>query len=170
MRLANFAMRNSIASPEPLAVTGFTSQYYLTSGENPERVGNGSMQAAPVGAYKTKTGMIRLLCVTDRMFRRLCEEVLERPELLADPSFATNPARVEHRTALQEVLDAAFSTDTREHWMAKIHAAGVTAGAVNLMSEALESQDAKARELVRSVPHPTAGTVRVVASPFQHAR
>ncbi len=150
-----------------VAMLGNVGQYYLTSGQDPARLGNAHPAAVPVGLFKTGTGPFYLACGTDRLFRQLCLAVLRRPDLADDPRFATNSARVVHREELFALLEAVFATDTREAWLGKLRAAGVPAGAVRPISEALESEEVRARGLVRTVKHPAAGDVRLLASPLR---
>jgi crotonobetainyl-CoA:carnitine CoA-transferase CaiB-like acyl-CoA transferase len=150
-----------------LAVLGNVAEYYLTSGENPPRMGNEHPAAIPVGLFKTKTGPFYMACGTDRLFHQLCREVLGRPEMIEDPRFARNTARAKNREALFNFLDDLFLTDTCEHWLGKLEAAGLPAGPVRSVSEALESSDARERGMVAHVKHPTAGDLRIVGSPYR---
>ena len=43
----------------------------------------------------------------------LCVDVIDRPDLLDDPRFATNEARVEHRDLLEPILEEAFAARAR---------------------------------------------------------
>jgi crotonobetainyl-CoA:carnitine CoA-transferase CaiB-like acyl-CoA transferase len=148
-----------------VAMLGNVGQYYLTSGQDPARLGNAHPAAVPVGLFKTRTGPFYLACGTDRLYRQLCDAVLRRPDLVADPRFSTNSARVVNREALFAVLERIFAGDTRESWLARFEAAGVAAGAVRPVSQALESDEVRERGLVATVPHPTAGAVRLLRSP-----
>lgn len=150
-----------------VAMLGNVGEYYLTSGQDPARLGNAHPAAVPVGLFKTRTGPFYLACGTDRLYRQLCERVLGRPELADDPRFATNSARVLNREALFALLEQTFAADTREAWLARLAAGGVPAGAVRPVSQALESEEVRERGLVTSVPHPTAGEIRLLSSPFR---
>jgi crotonobetainyl-CoA:carnitine CoA-transferase CaiB-like acyl-CoA transferase len=63
--------------------------------------------------------------------------VLGRPQLAADPRFATNPSRVEHRDALAAELTAALAGRAADEWAAQLADAGVPCGPINDVSEAL---------------------------------
>jgi len=149
-----------------LAMLGNVGQYYLTSGRDPERLGNAHPAAVPVGLFRTATGPLYLACGTDRLFRRLCG-ALDRPDLAEDPRFATNTSRVVHRAALFAELARIFAGAPLEHWLARLEAAGVPAGPVRAVSAALESEEVRARGLVATAPHPTAGAIRLVVSPLR---
>jgi crotonobetainyl-CoA:carnitine CoA-transferase CaiB-like acyl-CoA transferase len=150
-----------------VAMLGNVGQYYLTSGRDPARLGNAHPAAVPVGLFRTSTGPFYLACGTDRLFRQLCVAVLQRPDLADDARFGTNTARVAHREALFALLDDIFAADSRERWLERCHAAGVPAGPVRPISEALESEEVRARGIVREVDHPTAGPLPLIASPLR---
>jgi crotonobetainyl-CoA:carnitine CoA-transferase CaiB-like acyl-CoA transferase len=150
-----------------LAALGNVGSYYLTSGTEPARLGNTHPTAVPLGLFDTKTGPFYLACAADHLFARLCRDVLDRPDLLADTRFATNPARVVHRGEVMAVLGAIFAGQTREHWLDRLRAAEVPAGPVRGLAEALESDEVRRRGMVVTVPHPTAGEVRLLGSPYR---
>ena len=140
---------------------------YLLTGECPTRAGNGSQVAQPAGNYPTADGDIMLTVGSDRLFRDLCESVLGRPDLSADPRFATNSDRVENRAALDTALAAVLVTRPRVAWMERLREAGVPAGEIATVAEALESPLTAERGLVVDATHASLGTVRTIASPMR---
>jgi len=142
------------------------AQHYLCSGENPARTGNAHAVAVPAAAFRASDGMFYLACGTNRLFALVCREVLDRPELIDDPRFRTNPDRYANREALTVLLNDIFAGDTLANWMRKCRAAGVAAGPVRTVSEALESPEVRERGMVRTVNHPTAGALRLVGTPY----
>ena len=143
------------------------AQYYLTSGEEPQRSGNTHSVAVPAAAFKASDGMFYLACGTNNLFERLCRNALERPELLDDERFRSNVERLANRDMLMALLEDIFAEESLGHWTAKFRAAGVPAGPVRTVSEAMESDEVKERDMVVTVPHRTAGEVRLVGSPFK---
>lgn len=151
-----------------ITMLGNMGTYAMAVGTNPPRMGNGFPTVAPVGAFKGSDGLVfYLACGTQRLFENLINDALGRPDLLADPRFATNGARVENRDALMALLNEAFETQPRAAWVEKIRAAGVPAGPVRDIGEALASPEVMAAGLVRETEHPTAGKVRLPASPVR---
>ncbi|HYP40125.1 MAG TPA: CoA transferase [Chloroflexia bacterium] len=139
---------------------------YLISGEVPSRYGNGHPNIVPYQTFATSDGWVVVAIGNDRQWQRFCLAI-ERPALLADPRFATNHARVEHRATLVPILEAIFRTRTTNEWVALCAEADVPAGPVNTVDRALNSPQALAREMVQSVDHPGIGLVRMVASPLK---
>ncbi len=145
-------------------------QYYLTGGENPPRAGNSHPSAVPVNAFHGSDGaQFYTACGTQNHFRILVEDVLTRSDIMADPRFATNAERVVNRQALSDILADIFRTKPRDHWVAAIQAAGLPAGPVRTVSEALESPEVAAAGLVQTLAHPIAGNVRLLRSPLNLA-
>ena len=95
------------------------------------------------------------------------EKVIERPELLQDPKWRTNSARAVNRAEVMATLEAIFAADTRDAWVTRCRKAGVPAGPVRSVAEAMESPELKERDMVVTVPHPTAGTLRMLGTPFK---
>jgi len=77
---------------------------WLCSGRTPGRLGSAHPNIAPYDKFAAGDGEIFLGIVNDGQFRRFCKQV-EREDLLADPRFATNAARLEHAAALRGELE-----------------------------------------------------------------
>jgi formyl-CoA transferase len=139
---------------------------YLISGEMPARYGNEHANIVPYQTFATSDGWVVLAIGNDRQWQRFCFAI-ERPDLMADPHFATNHARIEHRATLVPILEAIFRTRTTDEWVALCAGADVPAGPVNTVDRALNSPQSQARDMVQSVSHPGIGPVRMVASPLK---
>lgn len=101
------------------------------AGEAPGRVGLHHPSIAPYGAYGFRDGEIVICIQNEREWRRFCEGVLERPELLSDERFASNVARVANREALDREIDRAFSALGKDHLIGRLNSAGIAYGMVN---------------------------------------
>ena len=80
---------------------------------------------------------------------------LEQPELLADPRFASNALRVEHRVALVALLERAFGGAPTAAWLERLSVAKVPIGAVNSVGDAFELPQARHRGMVVDLPYTT---------------
>lgn len=146
------------------------NQHYLATDENPPRLGNEHPSAVPVALFQSQTGPFYLALGNDRLFQMLCENVIDRPDLLQHSDYATNTARVAHRESLMAELSAIFATNTRAHWLGRMLDAGLPAGAVRTVSESLNAPEVAERGMLTNVPHPTASTVRLVKSPVRFSQ
>ena len=137
------------------------AQNALVTGEEPGRFGNAHPSIAPYQPFRAADGWIAVGAANDGLFARLCD-VIGRPKLTADERFATNAARVRNRAELLPLLEESFATRSAEEWAAELDAAGVPAGKIRGVLEALR---AAAPATVR-VTHPTAGELDLVGTPF----
>lgn len=149
------------------AVLGNFAQGYFCTGEDPVRTGNTHAVAVPASAFHAKDGMFYLACGTDRLFNSLCKDVIDRPEWIDDPRFKSNPDRLANRDEVMRLLSEIFAEKPLDYWMPKCREAGVAAGPVRSISEALESPEVAERDMVVTVPHPTAGDIRMLGTPYK---
>jgi itaconate CoA-transferase len=148
---------------------GFPAYYTGYGGSPPPRSGARNAVIAPYGPYTAGDGKVVYLGVqNEREWARFCEQVLRKPELAADPRFATNSGRVAARDALDAIITAAFSTLTAEHVVALLEAAGIANARMNTVAEFLDHPQLKERHRWRTVGSP-AGELRALAPPFNIA-
>ncbi len=153
-----------------VAMTANLAQRHFITGENAERVGNSHHFLEPVCLFDAKDGLISLIIGNERQWERFCKDVIERPDLLDDPRFATNADRMQHRAETRALLGEILRGDTRENWVRKFRKAGVPAGAVREVGEALASPEVRDRGLIHAVAHPVSGSIRVVGTPMRLSR
>jgi crotonobetainyl-CoA:carnitine CoA-transferase CaiB-like acyl-CoA transferase len=102
----------------------------------------------------------------DRQFAALCD-VLARPELGADPRFATNDARVGHRAELRERLVAALAARPAADWIGALTAARVPAGRVNDIAGAFALATDLGLDPVVELPRADGTTARLTRNPIR---
>lgn len=102
---------------------------YMLGGAVPRPVGNAHPNIAPYETFATRTVDVFVAAANDGQFAKLCA-VLDRPDIAADPRFATNGLRNGSRSALAALLRAAFADRDGEGVAAALMAAGVPAGPV----------------------------------------
>ena len=142
------------------------AESYLVTGRVPDRLGNAHASIVPYQAFATKDGYLVVAVGNDAQFARLCE-LSGRPDLVADPRFTTNPARVENRATLVPILQAIFAGRPTRDWVVALQGAGVPCGPINDLAQVFEDPHVRSRGLRVEVPHPLAGSVPVVASPMR---
>ena len=134
-------------------------------GAAPQRVGLNHPSISPYGAYASRDGREVVISIQNqREWRRLCAEVLEKPDLAEDPCFYDNTARVENRPALNEEIDAVFGRLSFENLVARLRSAGIAYGAINGVAEL--SRHPQLRRVTVGSP---AGPLEVVAPPARVA-
>ena len=142
------------------------AQSTLVTGAEPERHGNAHPSIVPYEDFATASGRLAVAAPNDGLFRRLCSAVgLER--LAADDRYATNAERVRNRAELIPALADAFARKSAEEWVEVLGAAGVPAGKVRSVPEALEAAAAAGAPATWRVHHPTVGDLDLVRSPIR---
>jgi crotonobetainyl-CoA:carnitine CoA-transferase CaiB-like acyl-CoA transferase len=139
---------------------------FLFSGREPGRYGNGHPNIVPYRTYPAADGELALAVGNDLQFRALAE-ALGQPEWTDDPRFATNPARVDNREVVDEAVGAVIATNDRAHWISLLDRAGIPAGAISTVSEALTSEQTRAREMVMEVDDPQWGLLQMLGFPLR---
>lgn len=131
---------------------------YLASGILPARAGSGVREIVPYQAYPTSDGYIMVASGNDSLFQRLCQAI-GRPDLGADPRYAKNAGRVEHRAELIGQLCGTFATDTVDAWMPKLAAVGVPAGPVQTLDQVANHPQTQALNIIQTSPDGSTQTV-----------
>lgn len=143
-------------------------QRYLSVGEVPAPSGNVHPVIAPYGTFETADGPLNLAPATQDMWLRLCQ-VLELPELAADPRFKTNAERMQNRLALKQLLETSLGRKTRMEWTPLMIEAGIPAGPINTLADVFADPQVQACNLVETVEHPLLGALKQVALPISMA-
>jgi crotonobetainyl-CoA:carnitine CoA-transferase CaiB-like acyl-CoA transferase len=136
------------------------------NGLNPGRFGNSPNGSPSVGLYEASDGPLYIACANDRLYRRLVTEVLERPDLVTDPQFATRKERTANKEKLRAIIAAVFATDRLESWMAKLKKANIPAGYLRNIEQGFNAPEARDRGRLSRIPHPTAGWVPNIETPI----
>ena len=89
---------------------------HLVGGITPQRMGNAHLNVVPYQVFTTQDGHIVLAVGNDGQFARFCE-LNGHPEVAADPRFATNTGRLEHRSVLIPQLEVWMLTRTTQGWV-----------------------------------------------------
>ena len=152
-----------------LAALVNVAQGALVTGDEPRRFGNAHPNIAPYQTFRAADGWIAVAAANDGLYRRLCA-AMGCSELAADPRFVTNADRVRNRGELVELLEERFLLRSADEWVAALDAAGVPAGKIRGVLDALAAAQAAGRRPTVTVSHPKAGELELVASPIRLAQ
>ena len=118
--------------------------HYLTTGENPPRMGNEHAQVSAYGVFPVADGEVVLAPANDGLFRKLLA-LLGREDLLGEEKFGSNEARLANRAE----LDAMIAAETRKWQLDELLADcaedGIPAGRVNEIDAVFEDPQVRAR-------------------------
>ncbi len=120
---------------------------YFLNGVRPKGTGNPHPNLVPYDKYPTKTCDIFIASGNNGQFRKLCE-LIGQPALADDSRFADNGVRNANRAALTETLAAAFATQDGNELALRLIRAGVPAGPVLPVDEAMAAPHTAHREMV----------------------
>ena len=139
--------------------------HQMYAGAAPPRTGMRHNTIVPYGPYRCADGSVTLAVQNERQWTALCEIVLERPELAADPRFATNELRVADRQQLETLIEEVFAAQTRREIEAKLEAADVPFGSLNTVADLVAHPQLSARGKWTEVGSP-GGPIRALRPPF----
>ncbi|SEF13220.1 CaiB/BaiF CoA-transferase family protein [Streptomyces sp. Ag109_O5-10] len=145
---------------------GHPLHHTMHGGTPPERTGLAHAVIAPYDAYPTADGGRLLLSVqNDREWRRLAEQVIGRPEVGADPAFATNAARVANRARTDDLVGTALKALDADEAVARLEAAGIACARLRDLPELAGHPQLAARDRWREVGSPV-GPLRALLPPI----
>jgi len=137
------------------------------AGEETKRMGTKDPVLAPYQTFETKDGFINICILNEKLWGELCE-ALDRPDLPEDDRFEQNADRVEHLDELEAEIETTLADKTTDEWIEVIaEDAGVPAGPVYSVEEALNSPQIDARGTVTEIEHPELGEVPVIEHPLK---
>ena len=125
---------------------------------------------APYDAYPSADGRLVAISVqNDREWVRLAAAVLERPDLAADPRFATNQARVAHRSDIDELLRPVIAALGSAEAVALLHGCGIACAVVNDLDDVVRHPQLVSRERWLTVDAPAGPVAAPLAPPVSSA-
>jgi crotonobetainyl-CoA:carnitine CoA-transferase CaiB-like acyl-CoA transferase len=152
-------------SDAALQQTYWHAAVWFATQRSPEPTGSAHILTAPYQAFEASDGWINIGGANQTNWERICD-VLGHPEWRNDPRFATNSDRMAHLGVLVDLMNAVVRMRTREQWQAAFDAAGVPAGPVHTIGEALSHPQTVARGMVVETDHPQAGATRAIGCPI----
>jgi crotonobetainyl-CoA:carnitine CoA-transferase CaiB-like acyl-CoA transferase len=113
-------------------------------------MGNDNFTAAPSGTFATGDGLLNISANKQEQFVALAG-IIGRPELAADPRFAEREARKKNRTALTAEIEIRLKEKSAAEWEVAFSKAGIPAGRVLSVPEALNLPNTKHRKLLHNI-------------------
>ena len=101
-----------------------------------------------------------------RLWEKLCR-ALGREDLVDDPRFATNDARIENRPALVAELDSALAARGTAEWVEALIEAGVPCGPIHDYAQVFADPHTQAREMEVRLEHPVEGPIHALGVPVK---
>jgi crotonobetainyl-CoA:carnitine CoA-transferase CaiB-like acyl-CoA transferase len=149
-----------------LSLLGTSFYNYFATGKVPAPMGNAYAVVVPYQTFKTKTKDLAIAIAGEKLWRKFCP-VIGRPELADDPRYKSTTGRMTNRGTLIPTLQETFLTRTYDEWEKLLLENDIPTGAINNIGQVAEHPQVKARNALRTMEHPRAGTVHTVASPVR---
>ena len=158
-QLIDVSMLDSIVS-----WLGYFPHHFWHAGEEPARVGMRHHYVTPYGPYLAGDGQyVNLAVASAADWEVFCRKVIEKPELLEDPRFATVEGRRRNRGELEEMIEKLFLEKDHKHWLERLKNAELPYGIVRGIAQVLAHPQVAARKLIREAASPV-GEVPVIAN------
>jgi crotonobetainyl-CoA:carnitine CoA-transferase CaiB-like acyl-CoA transferase len=151
-----------------MATMGWAVSNHLVAGLDPKPLGNDNVTASPSGTFRTGQGLLNIAANKQEQFEAVCE-VLGHPEWMQDPRFADRHARLRHREELRTLIEQAMASGTADAWWARLNEAGVPAGPVYSVPQALAHPQIAGRGMIATFENaPGVGRdIRIVRTGFK---
>jgi crotonobetainyl-CoA:carnitine CoA-transferase CaiB-like acyl-CoA transferase len=133
-----------------LAMLANQASNALVSGKDPPRQGNTHPNIVPYQPFDAADQPIIIAVGNERQFSRLAE-ICGHPEWTSDVRFASNEARVANRQEMVRLVSEAIAKKPAAEWLDQLEAAGIPAGPINRVSQALGDIQAQHRQMVRAI-------------------
>ncbi|XDF34905.1 CoA transferase [Paracidovorax avenae] len=150
-----------------LMVTGYYGLDAMQLGRDPARYGNAHPSIVPYGMFDAADGPLIIAVGNNAQFDKFCRQVIERPDIVEDPRFATNVERAKNRLVIGPMLTELIRTFPRDVLLERLSACGIPCGKVAGLHEALTSERTRRGGLLQDMPHPVTGTTPVFAPPYR---
>jgi len=151
-----------------MATMGWAVSNHLIAGREPAPLGNDNVTASPSGTFKTGDGLLNIAANKQEQFEAVCE-VLGHPEWTRDVRFVDRHARLKHREALRTLMERAMAAQSAGEWWRLFNEAGVPAGPVYSVPQALAHPQIESRGMLATFKDaPGVGRdIRVVRTGFK---
>ena len=163
-RLVEVAMQETVF-PTLASILG------MFHGKDPSmslRTGNrhSGLAIAPYNVYRSLDGYVAIICVKENHWRALAN-LMERPDLIDDPKFATNASRVCNMDETDALIEAWTSQQSMADLFEKTKSHKVPSAPVRTISEVLNDPHMHERGMLEWVDHPRLGRVVLPSSPLR---
>jgi crotonobetainyl-CoA:carnitine CoA-transferase CaiB-like acyl-CoA transferase len=148
------------------ALLTYQAGIYFATGSTPGRMGNRHPTIVPYETFQAADGDFVIAVGNDDQWRRFCR-IAALESIANDDRFATNRARVVHYQELRPLLAERMRTRNRQEWVRDLKSAGVPCGSVRDVGEVLQDRQLDARQMVETIDHVSAGSIRLLGVPIK---
>src|SRR5476651_1909621 len=147
----------------------FQAARWLMEKDVAKQAGNNHPTSIPTGVFKTSDGYINIATAGGRVWER-CAQAIGAPELVADPDYATAPARSKNRDALNAAIGKLTIKKSTDTWVRELNAAGVPCGPIYSIDQMFEDDHVRHLGIAQDVPNAENRHIRLVGQPVTLSR
>src|SRR5215831_333262 len=147
----------------------FQGSRWLMAGEVAKQAGNDHPTGIPTGVFPTSDGQINIAASGDNLYKRFCEAA-GAPHLLADPDYATGPARSKNRKALNERIGEITRKRPAAYWVELMNEVGVPCGPIYTIDQTFADPQVQHLQMARPIDHPKLGPLKAVGQAINMMR
>ncbi len=141
---------------------------YSATGSIPRPIGNRHPSIAPFASFETSNGMINIAIGNNTLWEKFCN-IIDKPELINDERFHSNPLRVKNIEALTELITEQLKQKTSEEWLEIFETNNIPSGKINNVEEMMNDPQVIAREMLVDVIQKS-GPVKMPGVPIKLSR
>jgi CoA:oxalate CoA-transferase len=144
---------------------------YLNTGEIPGPIGTRHPVTTPFQAFQTSDGYIAVALTggASDQWPLFCA-IIDRIDMIDNPKFSSGWKRTQNYKELEPILNAAIKEKSSAEWLGKFEEARIPCGPVNNIAQVAADPQIAERDMIIDVHHGTAGTFKVVNTPFKFSR
>jgi crotonobetainyl-CoA:carnitine CoA-transferase CaiB-like acyl-CoA transferase len=148
------------------AINAHLALGYLMTGQVPQRQGNNNPITAPSEVFRASDGYFSMSAANTGQFASLLQALELDPAIDQDPRFANGMARIQHRRALHEILEARTIQQSVRHWIDRLSPLNVPCAPIYDMQQLFDDPHVRHRGLAMRLPHASGVEVPVLRSPL----
>ena len=148
-----------------LGVAALQTSEYFGTGKPPRKLGSRHPRNSPYQAYQARDTYFVIAAGNDKLWRNVCE-VVEKPELAADPRFISTAKRAANQAAMKPLLEAQFAAADAQVWLERFRDAGVPCAPINHYGDILDDVQIRSHGWVTPMELPNGAEIRTFAAPI----
>jgi len=148
-----------------LALLTYQAGTYFATGQSPVRMGNRHPLQTPYETFSAKDGHVIIGAGSQKLWENLCNNVINRPDLIKDTRFLTLQDRNKNESILKGIIEEITCAKPVEEWVGLLEEGDVPCGKVRTVKEALELEQTKARDMVVEMEDELRGKIKMLGIP-----
>jgi crotonobetainyl-CoA:carnitine CoA-transferase CaiB-like acyl-CoA transferase len=148
-----------------VAMLDFQAARWLIDRVVPGQTGHHHPYMTPMGVFPTADGDMIIGASGQEQYKKFCD-VMNAPELLTEPRFATVEGRAQNLTEFVAAVARLTRQRPTAAWVELFNSAGIASGPINTIDQVFADPQVQHHGIVRPVPHPRLGELNLLGSPI----